>query len=139
MFTKIRFCIGNKNIEFEKFSFPLGEITASVLNITPEVYHKLKDKLSLAKEKAEGNPCYSLLKESFVSNTDFNVGFYPFKKCVSNSDYKRFEQGVCCVACKESKKGILYTPYIHTKKDVVADCKNVEFLANCSAAYIDKI
>ena len=93
----------------------------------------------IAKEKAEGNPCYSLLKESFVSNTDFNVGFYPFKKCVSNSDYKRFEQGVCCVACKESKKGILYTPYIHTKKDVVADCKNVEFLANCSAAYIDKI
>ena len=28
MFTKIRFCIGNKNIEFENFSFPLGEITA---------------------------------------------------------------------------------------------------------------
>ena len=53
MFTKIRFCIGNKNIEFEKFSFPLGEITASVLNITPEVYHKLKDKLMNAKEKAE--------------------------------------------------------------------------------------
>ena len=53
MFTKIRFCIGNNHIEFENFSFPLGEISASVLNITPEVYHVLKDKLSLAKEKAE--------------------------------------------------------------------------------------
>ena len=53
MFTKIRFCIGNKNIEFEKFSFSLGEITASILNVTPEAYHKLKDKLCLAKEKAE--------------------------------------------------------------------------------------
>ena len=53
MFTKIRFCIGNKNIEFEKFSFSLGEITASVLNISPEVYHQLKDKLCRAKEKAE--------------------------------------------------------------------------------------
>ena len=53
MFTKIRFCIGNNHIEFENFSFPLGEISASVLNITPEVYHTLKDKLSLAKEKAE--------------------------------------------------------------------------------------
>ena len=53
MFTKIRFCIGNKNIEFEKFSFSLGEITASVLNISPEVYHKLKDKIYRAKEKAE--------------------------------------------------------------------------------------
>ncbi len=93
----------------------------------------------IAKEKAEGNPYYSALKDSFVSKEDFNVGFYPLKSSVSNSDYKKFEQGVCCVACKKSKKGILYTPYIHTKKDVVADCKNIEFLANCSIDFIDKI
>ena len=93
----------------------------------------------IAKQKAEENPYYAILKDNFIGNEDFNVGFYSFKDSVSNSDYKRFEQGVCCVACKKSKKGILYTPYIHTKKDVVADIKNIEFLANCSANYIDKI
>ena len=65
--------------------------------------------------------------------------FYSLAGSVSNSDYKKFEQGVCCVACKKSKKGLLYTPYIHTKKDVVADVKNVEFLSNCSIGFIDKI
>ena len=45
--------IENNHIEFENFSFLPGEITASVLNITHEVYHTLKDKLALAKEKTE--------------------------------------------------------------------------------------
>ena len=93
----------------------------------------------IAKPKAETNPCYALVKESFNKTEDFNVKFYPLKGSVSNSDYKKFEQGVCCVACKKSKKGILYTPYIHTKKDVVADCKNIEFLSDCSVSYVDKI
>ena len=93
----------------------------------------------IAKPKAETNPCYALVKESFNKTEDFDVKFYPLKGSVSNSDYKKFEQGVCCVACKKSKKGLLYTPYIHTKKDVVADCKNVEFLSNCSVSYVDKI
>ena len=98
-----------------------------------------KNVIFIAKQKAEENPYYAVCKESFISNEEFNVEFYPFKGSVSNSDYKKFEQGVCCVACKKSKKGILYTPYIHTKKDVAADVKNIEFLANCSIGFIDKI
>lgn len=93
----------------------------------------------IAKQKAEENPYYKALKESFVSNEEFNVSFNAFKDSVSNSDYKKFEQGVCCVACKKSKKGILYTPYIHTGKDVVADSKNVEFLALNIYKFVDKI
>ena len=98
-----------------------------------------KNVIFIAKQKAEENPYYALLKESFTPSEEMSVGFYPFKGSVSNSDYKKFEQGVCCVACKKSKKGLLYTPYIHTKKDVIADVKNVEFLVNNSLAYIDKI
>ena len=98
-----------------------------------------KNVIFIAKPKAEENPYYALLKESFAPSEEMSVGFYSLKGSVSNSDYKKFEQGVCCVACKKSKKGLLYTPYIHTKKDVVADVKNVEFLVNNSLAYIDKI
>ena len=98
-----------------------------------------KNVIFIAKPKAEENPYYALLKESFAPSEEMSVGFYSLKGSVSNSDYKKFEQGVCCVACKKSKKGLLYTPYIHTKKDVVADIKNIEFLSNCSVSYVDKI
>ena len=98
-----------------------------------------KNILFIAKPKAEGNPCYALVKESFNKTEDFNVEFYPLKGSVSNSDYKKFEQGVCCVACKRAKNGFLYTPYIHTAKDVVADSKNVEFLSDCATEYVNKL
>ena len=98
-----------------------------------------KNIIFIAKKKAEENAYYSLLKESFAPNNEFSVDFYPLTGSVSNSDYKKFEQGVCCVACKKTKQGILYTPYIHTSNDVVADVKNVEFLSSCSIKYIDKI
>lgn len=95
--------------------------------------------LFIAKPKAEQNPFYSILKESFVGADGFNVEYYPLKGSMSNSDYKRFEQGVCCVACKKNKKGLLYTPYIHTRKDVVADSKNIEFLARSTVGFVKKI
>lgn len=98
-----------------------------------------KNVLFIAKPKAEKNPYYLLLKESFAPLDGFNVEFCPIKGAVSNSDYKKFEQGVCCVACKKSKRGVLYTPYIHTAKDVVADIKNVEFLVNGACNFVNKI
>jgi Zn-dependent M28 family amino/carboxypeptidase len=98
-----------------------------------------KNVIFIAKPKAEANPYYTTLKESFKPSEDFNVDFYAIKDAVSNSDYKKFEQGVCCVACKKSRKGILYTPYIHTKKDVIADVENIEFLVKSSVNFVDKI
>ncbi len=86
--------------------------------------------LFIAKPKAEENEQYNLIKRAFASGNDkFNVEFYSTKECVANSDHKKFEQGVCVVACKKSKKGVLYAPYIHTAKDVVADDKNIEFIS----------
>ena len=63
--------------------------------------------LFIAKPKAEENRLYQFLKESF-SGKDFTVEFCSAKNSVANSDHKKFEQGVCVVACKKSKKGILH-------------------------------
>ncbi len=98
-----------------------------------------KNILFIAKPKAEVNPLFAQLKDSFIESREFSVGFYPMKGSVSNSDYKKFEQGVCCVACKKSKKGLLYTPHIHTNKDVVADGKNIEFLSSGAIEFVNKI
>ena len=95
--------------------------------------------LLIAKQNAEKSENFSLLKGAFLSKGQFSVEFCSAKNCVANTDYKNFEQGVCVLACKKSKRGILYTPFIHTKKDVVADSQNVEFLANGSCEFINNL
>ena len=35
-----------------------------------------------------------------------------------------------CWACKKTKNGLLYAPYIHTKKDVVVNNDNILFIAD---------
>jgi len=46
---------------------------------------------------------------------------------------------VGCMAYKRTKKGLLYTPYIHTPKDVVADNKNIEFLKKQMVRFFEVI
>ena len=47
--------------------------------------------------------------------------------------------GVGCMACRTSKKGVLYTPYIHTPKDVCASEENITFLSQKAIAFVDAL
>lgn len=82
----------------------------------------------IAKDGAEKRSVYAKLKQGVVEKDGFTVSFYGMKGSESNSDYKNFPCGVGCMACKQTKKGLLYTPYIHTNKDVVANQENIDFL-----------
>ena len=82
----------------------------------------------IAKEKAEATKAYQLLKSSFDSEGDYTAEFYPMRGSESNSDYKNFPLGIGCMACNKTKKGLLYTPYIHTPKDTVAKDENIEYI-----------
>ena len=84
----------------------------------------------VAMEGAEKHQSYSALQESFASGGGFHTYFYPIKGSQSNSDYKNFPCGVGCMACRRSKGGVLYTPYIHTPKDMVSNYGNIEFIAD---------
>ena len=83
-------------------------------------------------EKAEETPEWETLQEVFSEEEDeqaeFTTHFHSMKDTKANSDQKSFPCGVGCMAYKRTKKGLLYTPYIHTPRDVVADNKNIEFL-----------
>ena len=48
MFTSIVFCIGEKVLGLNDREYPLGELTAEVLNISPEAYHELRRMLDRA-------------------------------------------------------------------------------------------
>lgn len=90
----------------------------------------------IAKPEAEKLAAYNVLCQSFPSANGFETAFYPKKGSQSNSDYLNFPCGVGCMACKKSKKGLLYTPYIHTKKDIVVDNANIEFLVDGATKFL---
>ena len=83
----------------------------------------------VAMEKAEKHPVFAKISDTVKSNGDYNVGLYSKKGSVGNTDSKNFPCGFSVMACKKSKKGVLYTPYIHTKRDTVASSSNIYFLA----------
>lgn len=51
MFRSIAFYIGEKTLDLNGHAFPLGELTAEVLSITPDEYHKLRRILTKAVRK----------------------------------------------------------------------------------------
>ena len=98
-----------------------------------------KNIIFIAQKDAVDCKEYELLKKSFDSTEGFELDFCTYKEGNSNSDHKNFPKGVACVACKKAKNGLLYTPYIHTHKDVVADNGNIDFIAKNVAIFVDKL
>lgn len=87
------------------------------------------------KEAVESN-MYKNLQNSFCQNDNYFIEFLSYKQADSNSDHKNFPNGVACVACKKSKRGLLYTPNIHTNKDIVVNNSNIEFLTKNICIFI---
>lgn len=79
---------------------------------------------------------YKLLESSFNKDEGFNLEFLTHKQADSNSDHKNFPKGVACVVCKKLNSGLLYTPNIHTHRDIVANNSNIEFIAKNSCIFI---
>jgi len=84
----------------------------------------------IAMKDAEKRPEYRTLQECFRADNGFHTYFYPIKGSESNSDYKNFPCGIGCMACRRSRGGVLYTPYIHTPKDTVANNGNIAFITD---------
>lgn len=93
----------------------------------------------IAQARALSANKYVKLQESFESTDAFTVEFCSHEKASSNSDHKNFRKGVACLACKRAKSGLLYTPYIHTPDDVVANNGNIDFIAKNTCVFIRKI
>ena len=93
----------------------------------------------IAQKDAVNSEEYKILESSFSNKEKFNLEFLTHKQADSNSDHKNFPKGVACVACKNNKKGFLYTPYIHTNKDLVAENSNIEFLTKNTCIFIRKM
>lgn len=87
----------------------------------------------------EEMPLANLLKETVVNSLRYNVHFYNKKQAMGNSDQKHFKNGVGVFACHKGKIIKLYTPYIHTTKDTVADVENIDFLINRLTNFVNRM
>ncbi len=93
----------------------------------------------ISKEGAQSSAEYQALTDTVTSEGNFEVSFFPIKGSESNSDHKSFPRGIGCMACKRTKGGTLYTPYIHTFRDTAASNDNVDFIANAMERFIKRI
>ncbi len=93
----------------------------------------------IAMKDAEKKAEYSLLQESFMPSESFELHFYPMKGSESNSDYKNFPCGVGCMASKRARSGLLYTPRIHTRYDIVARNENIEYITDGIRRFVKNI
>ena len=93
----------------------------------------------IAMKDAEERREYAALQEAFVQDGRFMPWFYPIKGSQSNSDYKNFPCGVGCMACRKSKHGVFYTPYIHTPRDTVASNENITYIAACMSRFFGSV
>ena len=93
----------------------------------------------IAKEEAERTDEYKALMNSFAQNGEYTTEFYPMRGSESNSDYKNFPMGIGCMACKRTKSGLLYTPFIHTPKDTVAKNENIEYITDGIVWFLGEI
>jgi hypothetical protein len=45
--------------------------------------------------------------------------------------------GVGCMACRRTKRGLFYTPYIHTDRDTTANSENVDYITSRMSGFFD--
>lgn len=93
----------------------------------------------IAQKRAESREEWEMLKSVFMPEGDYTPFFYPAKGSQCNSDHKSFPIGVGCMACRRTKKGLFYTPYIHTDRDTVARGENVDYITAGVGAFFDTL
>lgn len=84
----------------------------------------------IAARAFQKKPEYTLFEQAFSALP--HCGFFSDRQASANSDQKNFPLGTAVVCCRKSKMGILYTNYIHTKKDTDVDQQNITRI--CTAA-----
>ena len=74
-----------------------------------------------------------------LETNEYTVNFYGTKGSMSNSDYKSFKCGIGLMTCGKKKFIGFCTPRIHTKRDIIANVENIEFITDNLTNFINNI
>lgn len=93
----------------------------------------------ISKKDAETHEYYQLLKDSVLETNEYSVNFFNTRGSMSNSDYKSFKCGIGLMTCGKKKLVGFVTPRIHTKRDTIANTRNIEFITENLSSFIQKL
>ena len=95
--------------------------------------------LFIAKNYARAFADYTFLEQNLSEQDGIIPHFYPSTGSMMNSDQSSFRRGVGVVACKRCPVIGYYTPNIHTRHDIFADEKNIEYLVESLGIFVKTI
>ena len=95
--------------------------------------------LFLAKKKTRALPAYEKLMQAVNAQPGREPLWCELEKCVYPSDQANYRYGVAVCACNRMKVIGYYCDKIHTKKDVVCEQVNLDFLADGLADFVSRL
>ncbi|MBQ2774842.1 MAG: M28 family peptidase [Clostridia bacterium] len=96
------------------------------------------DNIMLIQSKKARNKYEKILKETFLPTHDKNIFIEKALRAIYPSDQMTFENSIAVAALKKSKIG-LYMDRIHTKKDVIFDESNIEYICSGMKNFLSRI
>ncbi len=93
----------------------------------------------ITKKDAENHQYFDILKQSVLETNEYSVNFYGTKGSMSNSDYKSFKCGIGLMTCNKVKGIGFITTRIHTRKDTIANTRNIEFITENLTNFVNKM
>ncbi len=91
--------------------------------------------LFFVNKKTRALPAYAKLEEVLKAQPGRNLMLEKMEKCVYPSDQALFKYGIAVCACNKMKVLGYYVDKIHTKKDLVCDQANMDFLGESLAKF----
>lgn len=92
--------------------------------------------LVVAKPLAQALPSYAVLQENMKSEQGVQTHFFKSATSVVNSDQTAYRAGVVICACRRMRVVGFYTPYLHTRRDTVANEGNIAYLAKSLSDFV---
>ncbi len=96
------------------------------------------DNIMLVQSKTARNKYEDILKEVFQPTQNKNIFLERSSRTIYPSDQAVFKNSIAVAALKKSKLG-LYMNRIHTKKDVIFDESNIEYICSGMKSFLRRI
>jgi len=80
----------------------------------------------------------NILKDVFLPTADKNIFIEKSSRAIYPSDQMAFKNSIAVAALKKSKVG-LYMNRIHTKRDVIFDESNIEYICSGMKSFLSSI
>ncbi|MDR0929529.1 MAG: Zn-dependent exopeptidase M28 [Oscillospiraceae bacterium] len=96
-----------------------------------------KHLLAVVSEQAMAGKAYPALEGALQNVPGMQTVFLNHRHAKLNSDQMHFRHSVGLAACLKSRRGLYYTPRIHTSRDTIADDSNIAAISDALRTFCE--